>query len=181
MHVTTSGNEGVALAEAYDTASGDGTARFINLSARTEVGQGGDVLIAGFAIEGSGSISLVIRGIGPTLAGFGVNGALQNPELRLFREGETSPMGQNDDWGGTPQLQTVFDAVGAFPLAVDSQDAAVLVTLDEGRYTAQVSGVGGTTGIGPGGGVRERVPIKTDSGALAGPATRKLATAAYRP
>jgi hypothetical protein len=36
--------------------------------------------------------------------------------------------------------------VGAFSLPANSKDAAILVTLEPGAYTAQVSGVGSTTG-----------------------------------
>ena len=38
-------------------------------------------------------------------------------------------------------------AVGLSPLAIGSGDSAILTTLAPGGYTAQVSGVGGTTGV----------------------------------
>ena len=54
----------------------------------------------------------------------------------------------NDDWGGTPALVDTAARVGAFPIAnLTSRDAALLVTLAAGSYTAQVSGVFGTTGV----------------------------------
>jgi hypothetical protein len=37
--------------------------------------------------------------------------------------------------------------VGAFAFAAGSADAAMIVTLAPGAYTAQVAGVGGTTGL----------------------------------
>jgi hypothetical protein len=41
-----------------------------------------------------------------------------------------------------------FNQVGAFALSsTTSRDAALLVTLQPGTYTVQVSGVGGTTGV----------------------------------
>jgi sugar lactone lactonase YvrE len=140
---------GVALAEIYDaTTSGSFTAttpRLVNVSARTQVGLGGDLLIAGFYLGGRTARTVLIRGIGPTLAAFGVPGALVDPKLELFR-GATR-IGENDDWGGETALANTFADVGAFPLSRTSRDAAILVTLPPGGYTAQVSGVNNTTGV----------------------------------
>ncbi len=44
-------------------------------------------------------------------------------------------------------MARVFDQVGAFSLSADSKDAALLIALPPGNYTAQVSGVGETTGV----------------------------------
>ena len=55
--------------------------------------------------------------------------------------------GGNDNWGGGSSLAAAFTQVGAFALAPDSRDAALLVTLEPGNYTVQVSGAGGTTGV----------------------------------
>jgi hypothetical protein len=52
----------------------------------------------------------------------------------------------NDNWGGGSALATAFGNVGAFALGATSRDAALLVTLQPGNYTAQVSGVNGTAG-----------------------------------
>ncbi|MBM3855020.1 MAG: hypothetical protein FJ399_18005 [Verrucomicrobia bacterium] len=140
---------GVALAEIYDASAGDSftvtTPRLVNVSARTQVGLGGDILIAGFYLGGRTARTVLIRGIGPTLASFGVPGALVDPRLELFR-GATR-IGENDDWGGATALANTFSDVGAFPLARTSRDAAILVTLPPGGYTAQVSGVNATTGV----------------------------------
>ena len=57
-------------------------------------------------------------------------------------------LAENDDWAGTPLLSAAFTATGAWPLATSSsKDSALLVTLQPGAYTAQVSGAGGSTGI----------------------------------
>lgn len=59
-------------------------------------------------------------------------------------------MSSNDNWGAAPNAAQVAAAaagVGAFALAADSKDAVLLVTLQPGSYTAQVSGVDGTTGL----------------------------------
>ena len=56
----------------------------------------------------------------------------------------------NDNWGSatnSAEVRAATIASGAFALTDGSRDSAVLVTLDPGSYTAQVSGVGGATGI----------------------------------
>jgi hypothetical protein len=154
---------GVALAEIYDTAPANG-ARLVNVSARAAVGTGSGILIAGFNISGNVPRQVLIRGIGPSLAGFNVTGALANPQLELF--GGTTLLQRNDDWGGTTALTNAFTQVGAFPLASNtSRDAALLVTLPPGTYTAQVSGVGSTTGGGIGGSLRDSVASRAEASA----------------
>ena len=49
-----------------------------------------------------------------------------------------------NEWSG---ILGIVAAVGAFPLQASSKDAALLVELQPGAYTVQVSGVGGTTGV----------------------------------
>lgn len=142
------GGTGLALAEIYDatTVFTPATSRLINVSARTQVGTGGDILIAGFAIGGTTAKTVLIRAVGPTLAGFGVTGTLADPRLQLFSG--TTMIRENDNWGGDTQLTTVGSSVGAFALADGaSKDAVLLLTLPPGSYSAQVSGVSNTTGI----------------------------------
>ena len=143
------GTSGVALAEIYDatpaTALIATTPRLINVSARTQVGTGSDILIAGFVISGETAKTVLIRAIGPSLTSFGVTGALANSRLDVYA-GATAVQ-RNDDWGGDPTLSTAFLNAGAFPLVGNSRDAALLVTLAPGNYTAQVSGVGNATGV----------------------------------
>lgn len=145
------GTTGVALAEIYDTTiPGDATTavpRLVNVSARTEVGTGDNILIAGFTVAGAGPKTLLIRAIGPTLGTtFNVPGVLQDPRLALYNQEQTK-LNENDDWGNDPALAAAFTAVGAFNLGATTKDAALLVTLPPGGYTAQVSGVGNTTGV----------------------------------
>lgn len=144
-------NPGATLAEIYDaTAPGSATTmtpRLINVSTRTSVGAG-DVLIVGFAIQGTTARTVLIRAIGPTLSVFGVPGALADAKLELYA-GSTR-IQTNDNWGeaaNSDEVAGAFGRVGAFPLARDTKDAAMLVTLPPGGYTAQVTGVGATTGV----------------------------------
>jgi outer membrane protein assembly factor BamB len=148
-HVTgNAGGVGVALVEAYD-AGGTGTARLRNVSARSRVGTGGDILIAGFVVV-EGRQTLLIRGPGPTLgaAPFNVPGALADPQLRIFRA--ATVVAENDDWSkasNASQIAALAAQVGAFALQTGGRDPAMVVTLPPGAYTAQISGVGATTGV----------------------------------
>ncbi|MBS0632449.1 MAG: hypothetical protein JSS11_11075 [Verrucomicrobia bacterium] len=147
FHVYASDNgTGVALAELYDADAAATSAQVVNISARTQVGTGSDILIAGFVITGNAPKTLLIRGVGPTLTPLGVSGALADPQLYLY-EGNTA-IATNENWAGTAALKTAFATVGAGALVSDtSKDAALLVTLNPGTYTAQVSGVASTTGV----------------------------------
>jgi hypothetical protein len=135
-------SSGTALAEIYDGSpvfTAD-TPRLVNVSARTEVGGDSGVLIAGFVIAGPAARTVLIRGIGPALAEFGVGKALTDPQLALFREGV--PVATNDDWYDAPNSVSVAAAarsVGAFLLPPTSRDAALLLSLPPGSYTAQLS------------------------------------------
>lgn len=143
------GATGIALAEIYDAspAATPTTPRLVNVSARTRVGAGGDVLIAGFVLRGQTSRTVLIRAIGPGLAAFGVGGTLADPRLQLFT-GATTIVRENDNWGGTPLLVDLGRTVGAFEIADrQSRDAMILVTLPPGSYTTQVSGNAGATGV----------------------------------
>jgi sugar lactone lactonase YvrE len=147
-HLTSSGAEGgVALVECYD-ADDNMANRLANVSARSEVLTGENILIAGFVISGSEPKTVLIRGLGPTLVTAGVAGALADPVLSVF-DSIGIKLDENDDWAGTPLLSAAFVATGAGALvSPSSKDAALLVTLQPGAYTAQVSGAGGTTGVG---------------------------------
>jgi hypothetical protein len=134
---------GSVLVEAYDLGA-ETSPRLVNLSARHWVGTGADVLIAGFVVGGTGTKQVLIRAVGPTLASFGVAGALADPQLEVLDGGGRS-LGSNDNWSTV--LSSTFGRVGAFPLSSGSRDAAALVTLTAGAsYTVKVSGVNNTTG-----------------------------------
>ena len=146
------GTTGIALAELYDAdpAAADpaSVSRLTNVSTRAQVGTGGGILIVGFSLNGNVPKNILIRAVGPSLTQFGVTGVLADPALSLYRD--STLVQSNDNWGsGNPTgLSTAFAQVGAFALtSTGSRDAALLVNLSPGSYTAQVSGVGGTTGV----------------------------------
>jgi hypothetical protein len=87
---------------------------------------------------------VLIRAIGPGLAPFGVSGLLADPRLELF--GGATKIDENDNWSGGALAEAAL-SVGAFAISPGSRDAALLVTLPPGSYSAQISGVGNTTGV----------------------------------
>ena len=141
------GGTGNALAEIYDADTGSPAQHLINLSARGEVGTGAAILIGGFVVTGNASETVLVRGVGPGLGAFGLTGLLANPVLTVL-DSTGKVVASNTVWGGTAALTSVFSQVCAFPLAADSLDSALLVTLPPGAYTAQLSGANSTTGLG---------------------------------
>jgi hypothetical protein len=138
---------GAVIAEIYDATPAasftTATPRLINVSVRKHLGSG---LTMGFVVGGATPAKVLVRGIGPTLGAFGVPGTVVDPQLTLFNSSSVK-IGENNDWGGTAPLTAAFASVGAFALPSTSKDAALLVTLAPGNYTAQVTGVNGTTGV----------------------------------
>jgi hypothetical protein len=128
---------------------GAGSASLVNLSTRAQVGTGANILIPGFEIGGTGTETLLIRADGPALSQFGVQGVLAQPSLTVF-DSTGTPVASNAGWGTNPNPSLVSNAAisaGAFPLEAGSADCALVVSLPNGSYTAEVSGVGGTTGV----------------------------------
>jgi uncharacterized delta-60 repeat protein len=129
-----------------------GASRIVNLSARANVGTGANILIAGFVIQGAGTKSVLLRGVGPTLATapFDVPGVLTQPELTLVISNPDGGIGStqtNTVWGGTQALINAFVQVGAFALPSASDDSAILTSLPAGAFTSQLSGLDSTTGV----------------------------------
>ncbi len=153
------GGTGVALAEAYALDTGAPEV-LLNISTRCFVGTGSSVAISGFVIAGGAPAELLIRGVGPGLAAFGLTQTLSQPMISLFDSTNTL-VASNAGWGNPPlagtsaaaatwRQATVADmnSVGAFALAAGSADAAMVTTLPPGSYTVIVSGVGNSTGTG---------------------------------
>lgn len=146
-------SSGVVLLEVYDATPGVAAAtnpRAVNVSTRGQVATGSGVMIAGFVINGAASRRVLIRGVGPSLARFGVTGILADPTITL-NDANGNAIKTNDDWGNADDPAAVAAAAatgGAFPLNAGSKDAAMLVMLAPGNYTVVMSGTGNTTGIG---------------------------------
>jgi hypothetical protein len=142
------GTSGIGFTEIYDTDTVPG-ARLINVSARVNVAAGASVPIAGLVIAGNAPETVLIRGVGPTLASFGVTGALPNPMITVFSG--TTQIAADANWATDPstaaQISTAAAQAGAFPLPAGSNDAALLLTLQPGAYTMQVTSVSNGTGV----------------------------------
>jgi hypothetical protein len=139
------GGTGIAVVAAYEV-DGKELVPLANISTRGRVGTGNDVLIGGFVIDGNGPQTVAIVGTGPSLSQHGIANPLANPTLTLVRPG--SPAQQlaiNDDWQQASN-QAQIQASGFAPS--DPKEAAILITLQPGAYTAVLSGVSGGTGVG---------------------------------
>lgn len=147
------GASGVALTEIYDaTAKGTYTPslpRLTNISARAQVGTGAGILVAGFVIGGSTSRTVLIRASGPALAPFIPSGTLPDPQLQLYSTATGGSMiASNSGWSGNPEVAAAISSTGAFPwTSSSSHDAAILITLPPGSYTANVAGQSGDSGV----------------------------------
>ena len=118
-------------------------AGLVNLSTRSRVGTGENVMIAGFIATGGTPSRLVIRGLGPSLANGGVEGTLADPVLRIY-DGNGTQIAMNDNWKSTQQ--SAITATGVPP--TNDREAAYVGTFAPGAYTAKVSGKNGGTGVG---------------------------------
>ena len=160
MRVADSGGQGVALAEVYDASDNPQSEyqRLVDISTRGPVTAGEGALIGGFSVTGNSPKKVLVRGIGPGLTAYGVSGVLADPLLTVYTAAGV-PVAQNDQWetsapltaaqssASPADLSAAFATTGAFALAHGSKDAALIVVLAPGSYTAVVSGVGGQTGV----------------------------------
>jgi hypothetical protein len=141
----------VGLVEVYDAEGDRADSRLVNIAARARVGAGEDVLIAGFVVYGAAPRTVLIRGIGPSLAAFGIPNSVSRPKITLYHG--SNIMAENGNWrsGTTEGAQRIVYAAqqtGAFALAPDSNDAAMLVSVPAGQYTVHLSSTDGSGGIG---------------------------------
>jgi hypothetical protein len=151
-----------------DSAAAVAPSGLSNIATRGLVLTGDNVLIGGFIIQGTVPKTVLIRARGPSMSGapFFVPGTLGDPFLQIF-SGSTM-IAQNNDWatsdplcastGFTCGAPTEISATGLDPCRANpgqstspagcTQEAAILITLPPGAYTAIESGVGGATGVG---------------------------------
>jgi Matrixin len=123
---------------------GTGAGHLANISTRMNVGSGQNVLIGGFIIKGTQNKTLVLRAIGPSLAAAGVTNVLADPILEVH-DSAGHVIAINDDWRDGAQASQIQQS-GIAPS--DPLEAALLVTLAPGNYTAIVSGYGNAGGNG---------------------------------
>ena len=119
-----------------------GVAPLVNFATRGNVGSGDGVLIGGFVVRGNAPVQVLVRATGPSLAAFGIAGALADTTLEVY-SGSTL-VSSNDDWKTTQQA--AISATGLAPL--NDRESAALLTVQPGAYTMIVRGKGAATGVG---------------------------------
>ena len=152
--------------------------RLINVASRAPASQADGAIIAGIVLNpGAGSAAatrrLLFRAVGPALRTFGVDDAEPDPTLVIF-DGANREIARCDNWDGSPELAAGVSAAGAivgtFPLSPGSRDAALVLDLVPGAYTAHLLGTAADT---PAVGL---VEIYDASGGSAGPRIGNLST-----
>jgi len=117
--------------------------RLLNISTRMQVLTGDGVPIGGFIVTGLSPKKVIVRGIGPSLAAFGVPGALADPTLELHAA-DGSVINSNDNWKDSQQAE--IEATGLMP--TNDLESAIVESLDPGAYTAVLGRNDYTTGVG---------------------------------
>ena len=144
IHPTTAAHFQIAQAAAR-ALSGPivAPARAVNVSSRVAVGEGDNVGIGGFIITGNAPKKVLVRGLGGSLSSAGVPGVLIDPQLALF-DSNGSLIRKNDDWESSQGAEII--AANLAPS--DRLESALIETLAPGSYTAIVSGVNSSSGVG---------------------------------
>jgi hypothetical protein len=142
---------GVALVEVYDLI-GDAGSLLGNISTRSFVQTGADVMIGGFIVQGTGPKRVVVRAIGPELTQHGVPNPLADPTVELHNA-TGALIASNDNWmttviGGIITSDQVHDITDSGHAPTDARESAIIATLPPGNYTAIVRGVNSTNGVG---------------------------------
>jgi hypothetical protein len=135
------GGEGTDIG-AFEVQTAGPTSTILgNISTRLLVETGDNVLIGGFILTGTQAKKVIVRAIGPSLP---LAGVLGDPTLELH-DGSGTLIASNDNWMNAPNKQEIIDSTIA---PTNDMEAAILMSLDPGAYTAIVSGVNNRTGIG---------------------------------
>ena len=116
-----------------------------NISTRADVGVDTHVLIGGFIVTGTDQKTVILRGIGPSLAG-SVDNVLADPVLELH-DSTGATIATNDNWMDLSTEDQTTLADNDLAPAADAESALVM-TLDPDQYTVVLRGANDTTGIG---------------------------------
>jgi hypothetical protein len=139
------GTSGIGVLEMYDLDLASDS-KLANISARGLVETGNDVMIGGFIFgNGDASEKVIIRAIGPSLAGQGVTNILADPTVELHDANGTLLI-LNDNWQDDATQAVLITASGLAPR--NDLESAISATLPPGAYTAIVAGRNGGTGVG---------------------------------
>ena len=132
---------GVALFDLYDLDAATG--RVANISTRSRVGSGDDVMIGGFILGGDATgTKVIVRAIGPSLVQLGVADALLDPTLEIY-DSNGSLVTSNDNWRSDQEAAIIETAIAP----TDDREAAIVETLTPGAYSGVIRGANGGTGV----------------------------------
>ncbi len=131
---------GVALFELYDLDAA--TSRIANLSTRSRVESGDNVMIGGFILGGTVNTKVIVRAIGPSLIANGITDALLDPTLDIH-DSNGGLLASNDNWRTDQEAEIIATTVPP----TDDREAAIVLTLVPGPYTAVIQGANGATGV----------------------------------
>ena len=136
--------QGIGLVEAYELDAT--TTRLVNISTRGRVALSDDAMIGGLIVQGSVAKRAIVRALGPSLATgpSPVAGALADPTLELH-DSSGALMASNDNWINSSQYAEIVASMVPPPNPMES---AIIATCGPGNYTAVVSGVNNTSGVG---------------------------------
>jgi uncharacterized repeat protein (TIGR03803 family) len=114
----------------------------LNISTRMQALTGDNVAIGGFIVGGTEPKKVLLRGIGPSLARFNIQGTLADPTLDLFQG--SNLLATNDNWKDTQESE--IEATENQP--TNDAESAIIRTLSPGSYTAILRGKNNTSGVG---------------------------------
>ena len=136
---------GVGIVEVYDRDPA-ADAQLANISTRGFVQAGENVMIGGFILGGStNNTRIALRGVGPSLAQFGLNPVLADPTLELH-DANGATLVANDNWTDDATSAALLTANG---LGLrDPKEAGIFTSLPAGQFTAILAGKNGGIGIG---------------------------------
>jgi hypothetical protein len=139
------GGTGIGAIELYDV-NPSANSQLANISSRGFVSSGNDVMIGGFILGGSSNNArIAVRGIGPSLAQFGLNPVLADPTLELHNS-NGAILAANDDWQNDGAEAAELSANGLAPS--NPKEAGIFISLAPGQFTVILAGKNGGTGIG---------------------------------
>lgn len=137
---------GVGLIEIYDTDPPGSSSELANISARGEVQTQDNVMIGGLILGGSAnSTRIAVLGLGPSLADAGLGATLADPTLDL-RDANGARLTYDDNWQDDSATAAQLISFGLAPKK--AQEAAILIDLPPGAFTAILADKNGGTGVG---------------------------------
>jgi glucose/arabinose dehydrogenase len=118
----------------------------LNISVRSRVGTGNDVMISGFIITAGSAKKVILRALGPSLQGADVPNPLADPFLEL-RASDSSLITSNNNWRDN-NAAAQQDLTNNQLAPSNDLESAIVATLQPGTYTAIIRGQGNTSGVG---------------------------------